>query len=401
VIHFEVRPLADFTNDERDIGDIAGSDGLLFVRNGAGFVGIGEAVRLPIDQVPKWLNQSTVTTPTEFKDAGPIAMGWHPFSGRGGEAIVPRVTFGKNADKPAWVCFAKDCEDLVRGALRHHAPAPSTSAEFRIYPGIPIDHYLGAVAAIRDAVRDGRITKAVIARDIFVSSSGTIDIGTLLHRLKLSFGSSYRYSLDGLVGASPELLVERSGESVASHPLAGTTSRTGDPDIDARLASELRSSKKNQVEHRVVIDMVHDTLLPWCSFLDWQPEPEVIPIANVQHLGTRVQGTLSQPYPHVLELVKALSPTPALGGHPRNEALALIARHEGFDRGRYGGAVGWFDRHGNGAWAVAIRCAEFSSDRKTARLFAGGGIVADSDPQSELAETRAKFQAMLAAIVRP
>jgi menaquinone-specific isochorismate synthase len=245
------------------------------------------------------------------------------------------------------------------------------------------------------------ITKAVIARDIVITSSEAIDIATLLRRLRTSFGSSYRYSLDGFVGASPELLVERRGDSVSRQPKAGTTPRTGDPDTDSRLASELRASEKNQIEHRVVIDMVHDTLLPWCSYLDWQPEPEVVPVANVQHLGTRVEGTLSQPLPHVLELVKALSPTPALGGHPRKEAIDLITRVEGMQRGRYGGAVGWFDREGNGTWAVAIRCAEFSNDRRTARLFAGGGIVAESDPQAELAETQAKFQAMLAAIVRP
>jgi menaquinone-specific isochorismate synthase len=163
----------------------------------------------------------------------------------------------------------------------------------------------------------------------------------------------------------------------------------------------LRASSKNQLEHRVVIDMVHDTLLPWCSFLDWQPEPEIVSVANVQHLGTRVEGTLSQPAPSVVELVRALCPTPALGGHPRAAALKLIETFEGMDRGRYGGAVGWTDRGGNGTWAVTIRCAELSPDRRSARLFAGGGIVAESEPLSELAETQTKLQAMLAAIVRP
>jgi len=123
-------------------------------------------------------------------------------------------------------------------------------------------------------------------------------------------------------------------------------------------------------------------------------------VANVQHLGTAMEGRLSQPAPSVLELARLLSPTPALGGHPRAEALALIAEVEGFARGRYGGAVGWVDALGNGTWAVAIRCAELSDDRRTARLFAGGGIVAASDPDAELAETQAKLQAMLSAIVR-
>ena len=114
-----------------------------------------------------------------------------------------------------------------------------------------------------------------------------------------------------------------------------------------------------------------------------------------------MEGRLSQPGPSVIELVRALAPTPALGGHPRDAALELIERVEGFERGRYGGAVGWVDARGNGTWAVAIRCAEFSADRRSARLVAGGGIVADSEPLAELAETQAKFQAMLSAIIRP
>jgi menaquinone-specific isochorismate synthase len=149
----------------------------------------------------------------------------------------------------------------------------------------------------------------------------------------------------------------------------------------------------------VVIDVVHETLLRWCSYLDWEPGPSIVTVANVQHLGTLIEGRLSAPAPNVLEMVLALSPTPALGGHPRAAALKLIDEVEGFERGRYGGAVGWVDAAGNGTWAVAIRCAEITGNR--ARLFAGGGIVADSDPSAELVETQAKLQAMLSAIVRP
>jgi len=221
----------------------------------------------------------------------------------------------------------------------------------------------------------------------------------VLLRLRASFGSSYRYAMDGFVGASPELLVSRHADLVRSHPLAGTAPRTGDPATDARVAEALIASTKDQVEHRVVIDVVHDTLLPWCSYLDWEAEPSIVTVANVQHLGTAIEGRLSQPLPSVLELAQALSPTPALGGHPRDAALALIAAVEGFQRGRYGGAVGWVDADGNGTWAVAIRCAEISGCH--ARLVAGGGIVAESDPLAELAETQAKLQAMLSAIVRP
>ncbi|MFM8644010.1 MAG: isochorismate synthase MenF, partial [Actinomycetota bacterium] len=323
------------------------------------------------------------------------------FAGTERVAIVPRIVVGKSVTGDAWVTFPATDEALVRTTLTTSAPAPATDSSFSIRPGVAVDTYLNAVSVARDAVRRGDITKAVIARDIIVESSQKIDIHALLRRLKATFGSSYRYSIDGFVGASPELLVERLGDEVRSLPLAGTCPRTGDPSVDAQLAAGLRASAKNQIEHRVVIDMVHDTLLPWCSYLDWQPEPDVIAVANVQHLGTRIEGRLSQPLPSVIDLVAALNPTPALGGHPRDAALRLIASHEGMQRGRYGGSVGWVDRHGNGTWAVAIRCAEFSADRRSARLFAGGGIVAESEPQAEFAETQAKFQAMLAAIVRP
>ena len=234
---------------------------------------------------------------------------------------------------------------------------------------------------------------------MIVESTAPLDVHAILLRLRASFGSSYRYSIDGFVGASPELLVARHGDIVRSHPLAGTAARTGDPATDARLAAELIASTKDQIEHRVVIEMVHDTLLPWCSYLDWEAEPSIITVANVQHLGTAVEGRLSHPSPSVLELVRALQPTPALGGYPRAAALAMIAELEPFDRGRYGGAVGWVDAAGNGTWAVGIRGA--SIDGARAQLFAGVGVVAGSDPDAELAETQAKFQAMLSAIVRP
>ncbi len=245
------------------------------------------------------------------------------------------------------------------------------------------------------------MAKAVIARPITVVADRPIDVHAVLRRLKATFGSSHRFSIDGLIGASPELLVAVDGDEVTSFPLAGTTRTTGDPLVDEQLAAELQASDKNQVEHRVAIEMVRDTLLPFCSYLDWAPEPSIVKVANVQHLGSQAEGMLSRPAPTVIELVRALQPTPAVGGYPRANAIELITRVEGFERGLYGGTVGWCDGEGNGRWAVTLRCAELSDDRRSARLVAGGGIVAGSDPLAELVETQAKFQAMLSAIVRP
>ena len=395
------RPLSAYADDPVDLNDIAGGDGVLFVRNAIGVAGRGVAATVPVDDAAAFLAE--LDHDSTVPGVGPVALGCVPFvPGSPADLVVPAVQFRKDAAGATTVTIVGDSDgELVREALRRRDPAPATAASWSIEPAVDVDHYLAAVGAARDAVRAGELTKAVIARPIVVQSSETIDVHAVLRRLRASFGSSYRYSIDGFIGASPELLVEVDGPVVRSHPLAGTAPRTGDVDNDARIAAELIASTKNQIEHRVVIDVVHDTLLPWASYLDWEPDPSIVTVANVQHLGTRMEGMLSQPGPSVIELVRALSPTPALGGHPRDAAIDLIQRVEGFERGRYGGAVGWVDASGNGTWAVAIRCAELSDDRRSARLVAGGGIVADSDPQAELAETQAKFQAMLSAIVRP
>jgi len=321
-----------------------------------------------------------------------------PFDpGQPGEMVVPSVAVRVTADRRTWVTVIDDAAE----ELTPVRPPTPTAAGYTIESVTPISTYLAAVEAVRGAVRDGQLTKAVIAREIAITADRPIDRHGVLQRLRASFGSSYRFAIDGLIGASPELLVDVDGRVVRSHPLAGTAPRTGDADLDAEIAEQLVASTKNQVEHRVVIDVVHDTLLPWCSFLDWEPEPSVVTVANVQHLGTAIEGRLSSPPPNVLALVRALLPTPALGGHPRDDALRIIAEVERVQRDRYGGAVGWVDAAGNGTWAVTIRCAQLSPDRRRARLHAGGGVVADSDPFAELAETQAKFQAMLSALIRP
>lgn len=380
-----------------NLNDVARGDGHLFVQQGVGFAGRGVAARVPIDEAVDFL--AGIDHDDRAGDTnGPIALGTLPFlPGASAELIVPEVVVGKRADGRQWVTSIDGAElelDDTGG------PIPAAGS-FSIRPGVEVTHYLAAVAAARQAVRNGLMHKAVIARPIHVASDWEIDVHAVLQRLKATFATSHRFSIDGFVGASPELLVAVEGDVVSAHPLAGTTPTTGDPDRDAELAAELQVSPKNRIEHRAAIEMVRDTLLPYCSYLDWAPEPSIVKVANVQHLGSQAEGRLSRPTPTVIELVRALQPTPAVGGYPRDPAIELILEVEGFERGRYGGAVGWVDGTGDGRWAVALRCAELSPDRHEARLVAGGGIVADSDPLSELAETQAKFQAMLSAIVRP
>ena len=391
-------PLSQITSKTVDLNDFAGGDGLLFVRDGVGFASRGIRARGNARQIQQMLDNIEYEQSTYPIGVGPIMFGSIPFNSLGeSDFVIPESTICKTQSGETWVTLIDDAQI---SDLSTNRPIPS-HASFSVHEGVSVDTYLQAVDAARKAVQRGEITKAVIARDVIIESNKPIDVHAVLLRLRASFGSSYRFSFDGFIGASPELLVSIFGEEISSHPLAGTTPRTGDPETDSALAQQLLASTKNQIEHRVVIDMVHDTLLPHCSYLDWEPQPSIVQVANVQHLGTRLVGKLSQPRVHILDAAYALSPTPALGGFPRDKALELIAQHEGMNRDKYGGAIGWCDQHGNGVFAVAIRCAQLNKTRDTARLFAGGGIVADSDPRDELAETQAKLQAMLAAIVRP
>jgi menaquinone-specific isochorismate synthase len=394
--------------DQIDLNSFAGSEGMLFVRNGIGVATHGIAARLASRDAKEFLASIQIDDFVKAPGSGPVLIGSIPFDSQEfHEFVLPKILVCKSEDGRCWVT-AVDIEEIeLAHVFESHvseefiSSSSTTSSSYTVAPGVEIDTYLQAVTVARDAVRSGTITKAVIARDVIVTSTNPIDIRAVLLRLRNSFGTSYQFSIDGFVGASPELLVSILDGEVSSHPLAGTAPRTGDPTTDSEIATALLSSTKNQIEHRIVIDAVHDTLLPWCSYLDWEPEASIVAVANVQHLGTHMSGRLSEPFLHILDAVYALSPTPALGGFPRDKALQLISDVEGMSRGRYGGAVGWFDSKGNGVWAVAIRCAEYSNNNLTARLFAGGGIVADSDPLSELAETQAKLQAMLAAIIRP
>lgn len=396
-----------------DLNHVCRGDGLLFVRDGVGMAGRGRAAATDRHGAAELLAGIVRDPRSEGDDrpgAGPVLLGLVPFLADGAsEFVLPRLVIAKHTDGSATATLVAQrpdelSDDAVRAAIDEAVsagpPRPATNS-FRVLQRTATSRYLDAVVAARDAVRSGEIAKAVIARDIEVFADDPIDVHAVLLRLRASFGSSYRYFVGNMIGASPELLVAVQGREVHSHPLAGTAPRTGDPSTDARLATDLVASTKNQIEHRVVIDMVRDTLLPHCSYLDWEAEPSVVAVANVQHLGTEIRGALAEPTPSVLDLVAELCPTPALGGHPGATAIELITRLEASPRGHYGGAVGWVDARGNGTFAVTIRCAELSPDRRSARLFAGGGIVAESDPHAELAETQAKFQAMLSAIVRP
>lgn len=331
-------------------------------------------------------------------DGMPVALGALPYDRRAPARLtVPEVLHTSTADGERWTTVVRP----VGAATTVERPTDGPVAdptEMTVRSVIPPAEWCRAVAAARDRIRDGALTKVVLARELEVVSDVGLDAATLWNRLRQAHPSAYTFAADGFVGASPELLVSRVGSTVRAQPMAGTTARTGHPEVDQRRAGELLGSEKNRAEHQITIDAVHDGLLDWCSYLDAEPSPSVVAAGPVQHLATLVEGRLGSPEPSVLELVAALHPTPAVGGHPTAEALAVQAELEGAARGRYAGPVGWVDRSGNGAFAVGIRAVQLAGTR--AGLFAGVGVVADSEPEAELEETRAKAQALLGTIVR-
>jgi isochorismate synthase len=400
-----------------DLVAVAGDDGVLFERDRVGLAGRGVVMRIDLPpgaaESAAALGQALAAIEVDDEvgaaGCGPVAFGALPFYPTAPRhLVVPEIIVGRNDDGTRWVTtIARADTTIDTDVLVASLPIAATWAESDVDPGQvrirsarPAADWCAALEAGRDRIRRGSaLRKVVLARELRVETDRPIPVSVLLHRLRTAFPACYLTAVPPMVGASPELLVSRFGDIVRSRPMAGTARRSTDPTVDARLAAALLASAKDREEHQITIDMVHDTLLPWCSYLDAEAEPSVVAMANVQHLATYLEGRLSSPPASIIELVSALHPTPAVCGSPTDDALALIAELEGADRGAYAGPVGWVDHRGNGEWAVGIRSAEL--DGTDIRLFAGVGVVADSDPDAELAETRAKFQAMLSAVVRP
>lgn len=282
------------------------------------------------------------------------------------------------------------------------APPPSVAASPGSAPRVTAvparEGYARAVAAATDAIRDGALRKVVLARMLVVQSESPLDAEVVLDRLREAEPDAYIFAAQGFVGATPELLVARHGTRVTSRPLAGTARRGSTPQESAAAAAALLMSDKDVAEHGFVADAIIEALRPLCTSLH-AVGPEPVATGALWHLGTRLDGTLRDPAPTALEIAGALHPAPAVCGTPTADARAFIAAHEGFDRTLYTGLVGWQDAHGDGEWAIALRCAEVRD--RIATLFAGAGIVTGSDPDAELAETDAKFAVMLRALGLP
>lgn len=322
-------------------------------------------------------------------------------SGHDAPMIAGALPFRPDAPARLFVpAAAQHAEGTGFAHERASGPVPSVT----VRPVPPPEEYERAVEKALARLAETDLDKVVLARALHLTANGRVDAARLLRNLAAGdpHGHVYAVTVPGhpccrtLLGASPELLVSRYGRDVASHPLAGSAARSLDPVEDELRAEALLESAKDLHEHAFVVDAVAEGLRPFCATLDVPDGPELVRTATMWHLGTRVTGRLADPDVTALDLAAALHPTPAVCGTPTGAARDVIAELEPFDRGFYGGAVGWCDASGDGEWAVTIRCAEVQG--RALRLFAGAGIVPGSVPAAELAETSAKFRTLLRAM---
>ncbi|MEX2563270.1 MAG: isochorismate synthase [Nitriliruptoraceae bacterium] len=346
---------------------------------------------------------ATIDDTVDARGSGLVAFGSFTFDddAAGSVMIVPQVIVGRR-DGTTWLTEVTPVDGSGVRPLQ-----PVTDTKQRTARPVDTDRpryagatrsdvqWLEAVAAAIDRIRQGDVDKVVLARDLAVWSRTPFDPNVLARRLQRHFPSCHTFVVDGLVGATPELLVGKFSNRVTSRVLAGTIGRDHDPRSDDELAARLMASDKDRREHALAVDSVRDVLSARCRDLAHDDDPTVLKLENVQHLATWFEGTLDA-VTDVLSLAAALHPTAAVGGTPRQAALALLRDLEGIDRGRYAAPVGWTDASGDGEWGIALRCAELAGTR--ARLFAGVGIVEGSLPEAELAETRLKLLAMQAVL---
>ena len=342
-----------------------------------------------------WLAGAEIADQVSEPGSGPLGFASFTFDPEapGSVVVVPAVVVGRRAGR-SWITTTGDVASVLSAGESAPGAEPPDRPRY-LGPSHPEWEWMESVDRALRLIESGRLQKVVLARDVAVWSKSPFGVRRLLRRLRHSFPQCFTFLVDGLVGASPELLLKQSGREVESVALAGTAPRHPDPTRDEQLARQLLESEKDLREHGLTARSVERSLGEVCARLDRSPEPTLRELENLRHLSTRFTGLLAEGLSS-FEVVDRLHPTAAVGGVPHRGAMKAIAELERIDRGRYAGPVGWFDSAGGGEWAVALRCAQL--DETGARLYAGAGIVAGSLPEEELAETRLKLRAMINAL---
>ncbi|PZR51834.1 isochorismate synthase [Xylanimonas oleitrophica] len=394
---------------------------LTWVRRGDGIVGWGETLRIRTegagrfaDAEAAWqsvLERAVVRDDVQVPGTGPVAFGSFAFddtSGAGGVLVVPRVVVGRRGGT-AWVTTISTTLDAAPSTAvldTPRAPVTAPGAVTTADGAVPAADWPGVVAAAVARIQAGGLDKVVLARDVVATAENPVDPRWLLRRLASAYETTWTFAVDGLVGATPELLVRSEKGLVASRVLAGTIRREpGMSDDDALLrAAQLARSSKDLEEHEHAVVSVARALEPFCTSMNVPEQPFVLHLPNVMHLASDVTGVLDRAAapgraPSSLSLAAALHPSAAVCGTPTTAARDLIREIEGMDRARYAGPVGWTGADGDGEWGIALRSAAVDdADARRVRLFAGCGIVAASDPAAELAESEAKLVPMRFAL---
>jgi menaquinone-specific isochorismate synthase len=445
--------------DREDLlAELPQPDVVAWVRHGAGLVGWGEAARVTLPSGEdrftageKWLRSvfdtADIDDQVRVRGTGPVAFGTFTFdaSSDGSVLIVPRALLGRDGLGRAWFTTVTPSRSAPAADQGPQAQGPRAQGPRAQGPRVQGPRTEGIRAEdIREQIprqapehvrwHDGSLSaprweqavaqavatinaqgealrKVVLAQDLYATAADPIDVRVLLSRLAARYPDCYTFACDGLVGATPELLIRRDGRQVSALVLAGTAPRGGTQAEDEELGAGLLADAKNIEEHVYAVASMRETLGPLCETLEIDPRPALLKLPNLQHLGTHVRGTLRSTEStarttvqskagntpkSALALAAAVHPTAAVCGTPAATAMELIRELEQMDRERYAGPVGWVDADGNGEWAIALRCAQLSG--RTARLFAGCGIVAGSEPSAELAEAQVKFRPMRTAL---
>ena len=378
-----------------------------WIRSGDGLIGFGEYKKIELigedrfEKAKAWwqtqLSEFKIQNNVHGSGTGPILFGSFSFDpNEKSILVIPEIILGKKAGK-SWVTWIGDNTQPNFSTLSSSLP----SGEITWSDGaLSESQWKDQVSFAVDSIKQNKLEKVVLARDQIAESTVAINTRGLLQRLEIEYPSTWLFLVDGLIGATPELLVRLSKSLITSRVLAGTIRKTGNEDRDLALAASLAKSSKDLEEHEYAVRSVADALAPFCSSTNVPESPFVLHLSNVMHLATDVTGVLndSAKQADIFTLIQQLHPSAAVCGTPTNEAKKFIIDFEKMNRERYAGPVGWIDANGDGEIAIALRCGQLSQDNKSIRIFAGCGVVAGSDPANELAESQAKLMPMRTAL---